>query len=128
MIMGIIGYSERDSWEFIRDGRETLNKVLEAAESGCVDGRELFLWSSSFRRIFDKTYSESSQDRSRPIRKLRRGCNRNVVAIAREWMETGQAEAVAKRLSQELGFRVFPDMTSLVYAGEIKYERLLAEL
>ena len=128
VIMGIIGYTERDSWEFIRDGRDALNKIKKAGDDGGIDGKELYLLSTPFRRQFDQSYHESAADRARPLRQLRRGCNKNVVLIVNGWIRSGEAEANAERLSKELGFRVFPDKISLVYAGEFKYERIMASL
>lgn len=128
VIMGIIGYEERDSWELVRDGRDILNKIKGGGRRKIIDGKKLYLWSTSFKLQFDKLYKESPDDHGRPLRQLRRSCNRYIEGIVNRWIKEGKAEENAKRLSSELGFRVFPDQLSLIYAGEYKYEQILSSL
>jgi hypothetical protein len=129
VIMGIIGYEERDSWEWIRDGRDQLDRILADGKHGAVDGKRCFLWSREFRRVFDHTYEPSDADTPRPPRIPRGGiADRDYVAIARQWVASGKATQAAQRLSNEHGFRVHPDVRSLAFAVELRWQRLRDEL
>jgi hypothetical protein len=128
LIMGIIGYEERDSWEWIRDGREQLDRILRDGERGLIDGRRCFLWSREFRRVFDHTYEPSEADSLRPQRIPRSGVDRDYVAIARDCLAAGRAPRVAEHLSVVCGFRVYPDVRSLAFALDLKARQILNDL
>lgn len=129
VIMGIIGYEERDSWEWIRDGREQLDRILRAGERGEIDGKRCFLWTEEFRRVFDRTYEPSGADSPRPPRTPRSGgIDRDYVAIARAAVARGAASNVAQHLSAICGFRVHPDVRSLAFAFELKARQILDDL
>jgi hypothetical protein len=123
--LGIIGYEERDSWEWIRDGREQLNRILRDGECGLIDGKRCFLWSREFRRVFDDTYEPSEADSPRPPRIPRSGLDRDYVAIARHCVAEGRASEIAGHLSTACGFRVHPDVRSLAFAFELKARQIL---
>jgi hypothetical protein len=125
--MGIVGYDEHDSWEIVRDGREQLNRILEARAHHSVDGRRCFLWSRDFRRVFDQTYEPSAADTPRPPRCPRGVADHDAVAKARQFVASGKAASAAAFYSQKLGFRVSPDVRSLAFAVEMLETQMLQE-
>ena len=99
VIMGIIGYEERDSLEWIRDERGQLDRILSDGECGLIDGKRCFLWSRGFRRVFDHTCEPSDADAPRPPRIPGAGVDRDYIIIARAAVAAGRAISVAQHLS-----------------------------
>jgi hypothetical protein len=128
VIMGIIGFDERDSWEIIRDGREQLLRILAAGDAHAIDGRRCFLWSRDFRRVLDRTYEPSAADAPRPPRRPRGIADYDARAKAREFVASGRAARAAAFYSQKLGFCVSPDVRSLAFAVEMHEAQMLREL
>ncbi len=122
VIMGIVSYEGWDSWGLTHDGIVTVDSLLKSGQSGKIDGAACFLWSSRFKNIFDSDYAPSAKDVPRPPKLHRRVSEEICLDWARQQIEKGAGDSVAKVFSERLGFEVRNEIVSLAFARKMLLE------